>query len=104
VLGFTLIDLQLALIAEWKLPALLQSLMDDTHAERPRAVNVLLAVDLARHSAHGWDDPALPDDYAAIQKFLNLPQPEVQERIQRTAQQAEHERDWYRPQAAPAQN
>jgi HD-like signal output (HDOD) protein len=104
VLGVTLVDLQRTLIAEWKLPELLQSLMDNTQAQRPRAVNVLLAVDLARHSANGWDDPALPDDYVAIQKFLNLPQPEVLERIQRTALQAEHERDWYRPQAAPVQN
>jgi HD-like signal output (HDOD) protein len=102
-LGFTFIDLQLALIAEWKLPALLQSLMDDAHAMRPRAVNVLLAVDLARHSAKGWDDPALPDDYAAIGKFLNLPEQEVLDRIQRTALQAENERDWYRPEAPPAQ-
>jgi HD-like signal output (HDOD) protein len=100
VLGFTLLDLQMALIAEWKLPALLQSLMDDAHAALPRAVNVLLAVDLARHSAHGWDDPALPDDYAAIQKFLNLPQQEVVERIQHTAQLAERERDWYQVDAA----
>jgi HD-like signal output (HDOD) protein len=101
VLGFTLINLQLALIAEWKLPALLQSLMDDTHAKRPRAVNVLLAVDLARHSAKGWDDPALPDDYAAIQKFLNLPVDEVLERIQRTALQAENDRGWYQVEAGP---
>lgn len=103
ILGFTFIDLQLALIAEWKLPALLQSLMDNSHAKRPRAVNVLLAVDLARHSANGWDDPALPDDYAAIQKFLNLPEQEVLERIQRTWLQAENERNWYRLEAAPAQ-
>jgi HD-like signal output (HDOD) protein len=103
VLGFTLIDLQLALIAEWKLPALLQSLMDDTRPKRARAINVLLAVDLARHSAKGWDDPALPEDYAAIQEFLNLPEQEVLERIQRTTLQAENERDWYRVEAAPAQ-
>jgi HD-like signal output (HDOD) protein len=103
VLGFTLIDLQLALISEWKLPALLQSLMDDTHASRPRAINVLLAVDLARHSARGGNDPALPEDYAAIQKFLNLPEQEVMARIERTALQAENERDWYRVEAVAAQ-
>jgi HD-like signal output (HDOD) protein len=103
VLGFTLMELQLALIAEWKLPALLQSLMDDAHAKRPRAINVLLAVDLARHSANGWDDAALPDDYAAIRDFLNLPEREVMERIERTALQAEMERDWYRLEAPPSQ-
>ena len=101
VLGFTLIDLQQALIAEWKLPALLQSLMDDTHANRPRAINVLLAVDLARHSAKGGNDPALPDDYAAIQKFLNLPEQEVMERIERMTLQAQNGRAWYRVEATP---
>lgn len=93
VLGVTLIDLQLALIADWKLPVLLQYLMDDTHASHPRAVNVLLAVDLARHSARSWDDPALPDDYAAIQQFLNLPRQEVLARISRVAQLAKSETD-----------
>jgi HD-like signal output (HDOD) protein len=102
VLGFTFIDLQLALIAEWKLPALLQTLMDDKHARSPRAVNVLLAVDLARHSARGGNDPALPDDYAAIAKFLRLPEDEVMERIERTALQAESARDWYQAGAAPS--
>jgi HD-like signal output (HDOD) protein len=92
VFGFTLIELQLALIAEWKLPALLQSLMDHTHARQPRAINVLLAVDLARHSANGWDDPALPDDYAAIQRLLSLPEEEVRAGIRRIALLAENER------------
>jgi len=72
VFGFHLSDLQLALCKAWQLPDLLQMLMDDQHAEQPRVQNVKLAVDLARHSAHGWDDAALPDDYVAIAKLLNL--------------------------------
>lgn len=102
VLGFTLSELQLALIAQWQLPALLQSLIDAEHSQRPRAINVLLAVDLARHSAKGWDHPALPDDYAAIQKLLNLPQEEVLARIQRKALQAQQDWGWYR--TAPVQS
>src|SRR5450759_784362 len=98
VLGFTLADLQGALIAEWKLPALLQSLMDDAHATHPRVMNVALAVNLARHSAGGWDNPALPDDYAAVEQFLKLPQPELLARIRRNALQAETARDWYHAQ------
>lgn len=101
VLGFKLADLQSALIAEWRLPALLQSLMDDAHATHPRVMNVALAVNLARHSTGGWDNPALPDDYAAIQQFLKLPQPEVLARIRRAALQAETARDWYHLQAVP---
>ena len=95
VLGFKFADLQGALLAEWRLAALLQSLMDDAHATHPRVINVALAVNLARHSAGGWDNPALPDDYAAIQRFAKLPQPEILARIRRTALQAEIARDWY---------
>lgn len=95
VLGFKFAGLQASLIVEWRLAALLQSLMDDAHATHPRAINVALAVNLARHSADGWGNPALPDDYAAVQRFLKLPQPEVLARIRRTALHAETARDWY---------
>jgi hypothetical protein len=67
--------------------------MDDTHARQPRAYIVALAVALARHSAHGWGDAALPDDYAAIQKFLALPAHDVLARIQRVAAVAGAGRD-----------
>lgn len=72
VLGIRLFDLQLALCRAWHLPELLKTLMDDAHAERPRVQNVTLAVNLARHSANGWNDAALPDDYAAIGKLLHI--------------------------------
>jgi HD-like signal output (HDOD) protein len=72
VLGFTLNELQNALCQSWQLPELLSSLMDEAHADRPRVKNVKLAVDLARHSARGWDDPALPDDFAAIARLMNI--------------------------------
>jgi HD-like signal output (HDOD) protein len=95
VLGFELSELQLALAREWHLPALLQSLMDPAQADQPRTRSVTLAVALARHSANGWFDAALPDDYAAIQKLLNLPPEEIAHRIQRIALQAAHEWEWY---------
>jgi HD-like signal output (HDOD) protein len=78
-LGFTLVDLQLALAREWKLPSLLLTLMDDAHAQHPRALTVSLSVALARHSANGWYDAALPSDYSAIEKLVNLP-PEALQR------------------------
>jgi HD-like signal output (HDOD) protein len=71
VLGFTLADLQRALAREWGLPELLLRLMDDDSRGHDRVRNVALAVDLARHSAHGWDDAALPDDYRGIAEFLH---------------------------------
>ncbi len=72
VLGIHLVDLQLALCRAWHLPELLKTLMDDAHADQPRVQNVLLAVNLARHSANGWEDAALPDDFAAIEKLLHV--------------------------------
>jgi len=72
VLGFPLADLQLALAREWALPRLLLTLMDDECAEQERVRSVILAVNLARHSANGWDDAALPDDYKDIGKLLGM--------------------------------
>ncbi|MDP1525170.1 MAG: HDOD domain-containing protein [Rhodocyclaceae bacterium] len=67
-----LYQIKAALAEAWHLPQLLKSLMDPEHAEHPRVRNVKLAVDLARHSANGWDDAALPDDYKAIGELLHL--------------------------------
>ena len=72
VLGFTLHDLQLLLCRVWHLPELLSKLMDDAHADSARCKNVILAVRLARHSAQGWNDAALPDDYAEIGELLRI--------------------------------
>lgn len=81
VLGFPLLDLQRELCRVWHLPELLQTLIDDDNAEKPRVRNVALAVRLARHSAHGWDDPALPDDYADIGQLLNITPEAVRQRL-----------------------
>lgn len=72
VLGFAGMDLQRALTVEWNLPALLMNLMDPKLARNPRVRNVLLAVNLARHSSHGWHDAALPDDYTQIGELLRM--------------------------------
>ena len=50
VLGFHLIDLQLAMIKAWQLPDLLHVLMDAHHGRNPRVLNVEYAVAVARHS------------------------------------------------------
>lgn len=100
-LGFTFAELQAALFAQWQLAPLLQSLMDDMHATHPRVMNVVLAVSLARHSAFGWDNPALPDDYTAAAQFLKLPRPEMLGRVRRCALQAQEARDWYHQEAVP---
>jgi len=77
VFGFALADLQKALVQKWELPELLLTLMDDANANQPRVRNVQLAVNLARHSANGWDDAALPDDYKDIGELLRVPAEQV---------------------------
>jgi hypothetical protein len=51
---------------------LLITLMDDANANLPRVRNVVLAVNLARHSSNDWTDAALPDDISAIEKLLHV--------------------------------
>jgi hypothetical protein len=48
------------------------TLMNEAQANNPRVRNVVLAVNLARHAANGWTDPALPDDFQAIADLLHL--------------------------------
>ncbi len=72
VYGFALDDLQMALVHAWHLPQLLTQLLDSANAENPRIRNITLAVDLARHAAKGWTDPALPDDFKAIEELLHI--------------------------------
>ncbi|UCV27596.1 HDOD domain-containing protein [Ferribacterium limneticum] len=80
-LGFTFFEIQLELCRAWHLPELLQRLIDDEHAENPRVKNATLAVRLARHSSHGWNDPALPDDYTDIGQLLNITPEAVRQRL-----------------------
>lgn len=72
VLGFALSDLQNALVKEWHLPELLLTLKDEANSRQSGVRNVLLAINLARHSANGWDDAALPDDYRDIGELLRI--------------------------------
>lgn len=76
ILGIELQDLQQALMAQWRLPELLIRLSDSRHASHPSVRSVKLAIRVARHSAQGWDNPALPDDIADVGELLQLgPEP-----------------------------
>jgi HD-like signal output (HDOD) protein len=79
VFGFRLKALQTELVKEWKLPDLLLHLMDSESGQQPRVLNVVLADRLARHSSHGWDDAALPDDYKDIAALLSVKVEDVKE-------------------------
>ena len=75
--------LEHTLMLKWRLPALLVQISDE-HAPRVTAQmrNVQLALRVARHSALGWDNPALPDDVQAVAALLNI-SPNSAERLLR---------------------
>jgi HD-like signal output (HDOD) protein len=97
VLGIELHDLEQALMKRWRLPDLLTRITNDklglrsaarrgpapawrdsaqregcTDSRDPQVRCVHLAVRLARHTARGWDDAAVPDDLHDIAELLNL--------------------------------
>ena len=72
VLGIDLADLQQALVAGWRLPSLLSEKSQDPQAGSTGARTVALGARLARHTAFGWDNAAVPDDVADVAALLNL--------------------------------
>ncbi len=72
IYGIPLYELKGELAKTWHLPPLLSMLLSAENAENPRVRNVKLAVDLARHSANGWDDAGLPDDFRAIEDLVHI--------------------------------
>lgn len=72
VLHVALSDVQQALMRAWRLPELLVRISADHTSASAQVRNVQLAIRLARHSALGWDNPALPDDIAEIADLLNM--------------------------------
>lgn len=100
VLGFPLSDLQIQLARDWHLPAMLRLLMDDRESSSPRVRIVRVAVATARHSAHGWFDPALPDDYLGFHKATSQPLDQVKRGVRYCALLAA--REWRRFGVPPA--
>lgn len=73
VLNVDLAELQHCLMRAWRLPALLIGITDDrARRETPQLANVRLAIRVARHSARGWDNAALPDDIADLGALLQM--------------------------------
>lgn len=72
LLHVELADLQHALMKDWHLPELLVHITDDKQAQHLNVQCVMLGVRLARHTAQGWDNPALPDDVSDVARLLNL--------------------------------
>lgn len=71
-LGLELRDVLQALLSAWGLPKLLVRLDDECHAHDPQVRCVLLGIRLARHTASGWENPAVPDDLREAARLLNI--------------------------------
>ena len=84
VLGIELADLQQALMKAWRLPELLIRISDERHADSAGVQSVTLGLRLARHTALGWDNPAIPDDVADIATLLNLSPAAALQMVQET--------------------
>ncbi len=72
VLRIELDELQQALVAAWRLPPLLADTAREPQAGQTGARSVALGSRLARHTAAGWENAAIPDDVAEVAAFLNL--------------------------------
>lgn len=81
IFGAPLPEIMRELIELWGLPELLMSLLDPADAEALNVRNVNLALDLARHTANGWNDAALPDDFRAIEELLHIGHSHLLERV-----------------------
>jgi len=79
VLHVELGDLQHALMLAWRLPELLVQITNDRKQDHAQVKTVLLGIRLARHTQHGWSDPAIPDDVREIGELLNLAPPSTLE-------------------------
>jgi HD-like signal output (HDOD) protein len=72
VLNIDLASLQEALISAWQLPRLLSETGREAQPGSAGVRTVALSARLARHTANGWDNAALPDDIGEIAELLNL--------------------------------
>ena len=82
-LNIELCDLEQSLLRTWRLPDLLVRITDDRQAGDPQARTVVLALRIARHSAAGWDIPAVSQDLRAAADLLGLSSEAVREKVMR---------------------
>jgi HD-like signal output (HDOD) protein len=76
VLGIRLGDLGQELMQQWRLPDMLIKCTNDRETHSSQIRTVVLGVQIARHTQHGWADAhaqsALPDDVAEVGQLLTI--------------------------------
>jgi len=77
VLGFSLDQLSLALAKQWHLPALVLDSLEAENASHPRALGIMLAVQLAKAVHSGWYNARTLGLLEQVAEFLNRPLNEI---------------------------
>jgi len=95
VLGITLHELHLGLLQAWRLPKLMQHLLDERFANEPRVRSVSIATSLARHLVNSWFDPGLPDDFLNMANLIGTTPEAAYHLIQKIALAVAGEWEWY---------
>ena len=73
VLNVDLADLQRNLTAAWRLPGLVADVAAEAQPVGHTSARIVaLGARLARHTTHGWDNAAVPDDVDEIASLLNM--------------------------------
>ncbi len=73
VLNIDLADLQRNLTAAWRLPGLVADVAAEAQPVGHTSARIVaLGARLARHTTHGWDNAAVPDDIDEIALLLNM--------------------------------
>ncbi|MBV1774889.1 HDOD domain-containing protein [Burkholderiaceae bacterium DAT-1] len=95
VFGITFQELEMALIEEWRLPRILQQLIDSSNEANPRVRTVRWATNAARHLSTAWNDAALPDDYKEGADIANISPESCADMTRHTALQTAKDWRWY---------
>lgn len=95
VLGITLHELHLGLLQAWRMPQLMQHLLDERFAQEPRVQTALVATSTARHLSNSWDDPGLPDDFLNIGHLTGIAPDAACLLIQNLSIEVAREWRWY---------
>lgn len=87
-LGFTIDQLSLALAQHWRMPSLVLDSLNAENALQPRALGIMLAVQLARVADHDWYSEDMQSLLVQVAEYLHHPLDAVVRRIHATAVEA----------------
>lgn len=94
VLGISLGELRLPLLAGWNIPEQLRDLLDPDYADKSRQIILKASLNIAEHAQKGWWDESLLEAYQALAGIENMPVEEVIGTAHGNAIRAERAAEW----------